>query len=418
MVLGMLVLSAVVGGCFRTDPDAAGDPSNAAPRTTDVPLRIWIVSPRVDAPAVERQWKANSDQPIEITAWEEEQFLAQADANADVIVYPARLLGELVDRGWVVKLPEAVGPGQTTSTGPASPGESTQQMAAMAPAERAQVTYDGHLYGVPLGCSIPVVIATGDWVEQMANEPVHWDQILPHLPPGTEGDAPAVDSATVDGQALVDRFLTLVGGFTTRSSKYGILFEMQTMTSRLREPECIQAADVLRHLFRQPGGQRAVVGSHTEAWEWIQSTAGPAVAIVSPTQVDDRSISNPDCRVLPVAGKADFPAGWNTGGGLVGGLAAGCRQTAQSTEFLRWLSDAATRTAVAPLVGGIDPMAPLAGVDSLAWRARRSLDAAYATDAMPREPALAGAHSYRKALAEQLLSILLGEKTPEEGLEA
>ncbi|RMF42619.1 MAG: hypothetical protein D6753_07100, partial [Planctomycetota bacterium] len=36
----------------------------------------------------------------------------------------------------------------------------------------------------------------------------------------------------------------------------------------------------------------------------------------------------------------------------------------------------------------------------------------------PREPAVAGAHSYRKAVAEQILLILLGEKTPAEGLEA
>ncbi len=413
----MLLVAAVSQGCRWGEQDAAEKPM--APPVTPVPLRVWILSPRVDRQAVERQWKANSDQPIELVQWTPEQVLERTDAPADVLVYPARMLGELVDRGWIVKLPNTIAEGRIAA-GNASgqTGDAPQPTVTMSAAERAQATYDGHVYGVSLGCSIPVVIASGALGDQIPATVPGWNALLDALPVADSSGRISIDRQRVDPQALVDRYLALVGGFTTRSSKYGILFEMQTMTSRLREPEFVQAAEALMRLARQPGGLQAVVGTHTEAWQWITSTDVPAVAIVAPTHVDDRSVSCPECRVVTLEGRADFPAGWNTGGGLVAGLAAQCRQTAQSAEFLRWLGDAATRTAVAPLIGGVDPTAPLAGIDSLDWRARKSLAPAYATDAMPREPSLTGAHAYRAALAEQLLRILLGEQTPPQGLEA
>ncbi len=60
-----------------------------------------------DPSLVERAWLTGSDQKLEIRTLGVDEYLAEKSCNCDVAIFPARLLGELIDRKWLTKLPAA-----------------------------------------------------------------------------------------------------------------------------------------------------------------------------------------------------------------------------------------------------------------------------------------------------------------------
>ncbi|GIW97547.1 MAG: hypothetical protein KatS3mg111_0880 [Pirellulaceae bacterium] len=423
-MLMVVMLSAwlMVLGCRseREDPNQPQASQVDEPAVSSVPLRVVVAATHFDATAVNRHWLASSEQAVEFRVVRPQELVDASRLEADVVLYPARLLGELVARQWIVKLPAAMIREQES---PRPPASSVEAAAAgdrflPPPAEQHQTRYGGVNYAVSLGITIPVLISSqrGPWDE--STEGIDIDSVLAALATDADSHSMEIVEERVDPEALVDRFLAVVGCCTRRSSKYGILFEMQTMRSRLREPEFVQAVAVLQRLARQPGqGWRSVVGSHTDAWQWVLDADRFVVALIAPALVADRSASAPQADVVPLRGHADFPTTWNTGGGMVASMAAECRQTAHATALLTWLGQTPTRNALAPLVEGVSPTAPLAGADSLAWRAQQQVARAAASNALPREPSLVGAHAFRQALAQELLSAIRGEKSAERALQ-
>ena len=69
------------------------------------PLKIWLV----DAPELEKdllvRWQSASDQPVQIESLASSEALKRDPFVADVVIYPANLLGTFVQRDWISKLP-------------------------------------------------------------------------------------------------------------------------------------------------------------------------------------------------------------------------------------------------------------------------------------------------------------------------
>lgn len=368
------------------------------PTTSTVPLRLWIVAQVSDPSLVERAWLTGSDQKLEIRVLSVEEYLAEKGCNCDVTLFPSRLLGEMIDRKWITKLPSVV----------AAANENVSQPPA---AWTREVSYGGEVWAVPLGASIPLVVVSEPAAEA-ASKSSDWDELLKSLSIDSKpSTATKFDRATINRTALVDRFLVIAGSLTQRSPDYGILFDLQKMRPRLTEPEFVRAAEILISLSQQSsdpsGAIQSIAGDSAQAWTWLNAQTKPAISIVAPGLLDVAAAKLSGCKAVQVPTKS---VGWNTGSGLIASLSANCRQSSRATELLNWLKQIETRQALSPLVVGIEPLSPVAGSDSSAWQARGVAMELAANSKIPSELRLPRAEVYRNALCDSLIAALAGEK--------
>ena len=377
-VVGWLCL---VVGCARlSSPGRRGAPAGSL--VSPVPLRIWLVG-RVDQPELlARQWRAYSDQPIEVRALSVAELLDRADCPADVVLFPSRLLGELLQRQWIVKLPASLlenawADGQTPTD--------TAEFAVPAGLATA-ASYEGVRYGQPLGFAGIRLIASAT----ADASPTSWPRLIEQVV-GRADQSPEFEQVAVDADALVDRFLAVAFAQSEANPKYGILFDAHTMKARLNEVEFQLAARVLQALASQPGGVPSVLGSHAAAWTWVGQSERPAYALVSPTELGvDLEIGDAiqEVAVTPVRG-------WNSGAGILAALTSQCRQSAQSTRFIRWLAANQTLEALRPVASGI--LSPQVRGNDLINRLAQQVARDFQDANLSCEPRLPGVETYRQA---------------------
>lgn len=390
------VLTLTFVGC-DPNPNNVGETTiTSVPPTTSVPLRVWIVGRVTDPTLVERAWLSGSDQKLEIRVLTSEEYLSEKVCNCDVAIFPSRLLGEMIDRKWLTKLPASL--------------NATDESAPQVPiAWTRQATYGGDVWAVSLGGSIPLVTVSQSAIES-ASKPEDWESLLSSLalkPPQTATQK--IDPTVVDRAALVDRYLAIVGGLSQRSPDYGLLFELQKMKPRLTEPEFVRAAEILLVLSNQTNESaiQSVVGDSSQVWSWINAQTTPAISIVSPALLTPLAAKETGCKSIRIPAKG---IGWNTGSGLIASQSASCRQSANATELLRWLRQSETRHTLSTLITGVESATPLFGSDSSAWQATKLATELAANTNIPNELRLPRAEEYRSALADSLLAILSGEK--------
>lgn len=436
-------------GCQPSSPPAAADAEQSlVPPPSDVPLRIGVAGELTDPELLERQWLSESEQPISISSVSIDEFLKQDRAAIDVVLFPSYLLGELVQRGWVVPLPSvfdsSVSPssvtpssgGQSSGTGEmsgSSPGDlsgklSGDQAASLYPNYwGAQAIYGTEDYAIPLGLTSPVMIASAPmWQRMQAEMPgmeVSWvamEQMVEREESQAETESAQADVAedlpieNINYSALVDRFLYLSANFSARNLKYGLLFETKSLKSELRGDEFRRAAELLVLLSEQRDGLELVLGSHSKVWKLASENESAVVAIAAPGLLARDVAAITAGQPVPMS----ETVAWNLGGGIMAAIAGDCRQTSQSNAFLRWLSTASTRNALEPLLPGVQGDGRNVAPDSLISRAADLLRETTSENLKSSEPRLPHAHEYRRILGEHLHAIITKELTVVAGLDA
>ncbi len=429
LLAGVVVILAGMTGC---QPKPSAEPlsdSAVTGKASDVPLRIRVVGDLTDPAVLERRWLAESEQPIDIQAQSLDEFLADDENATDVLLFPSRLLGELVQRDWILKLPELPQPlGVSDSDASEDSGGRSTSVAA-----DTSSRYGGTKYAIPLGCSVPQFVASSSLVMELSG--ADDKQLDPQvdlfalrewltttygsadnspaagsLPTGSTAAAETASMA-IDRDALVDRFIALMLHFSERDPQYGLLFDIDSLKPRIASQDGLQAAEFLRLMLQQEGGVAAVFGSHDAAWSWAANHERPVVAIAA------ASMLGPETRQIAMGQELRVGSDKyiNVGQGLLVGVSSNCRQTLQSLNFIAWLSRPSTTQVLAPLTRGVDPARPLS-MDASAWRLRQNLAEALSSDRLPQEPRFPAAQSFRDLIADALLATLRDGQAAETAL--
>ncbi len=425
LLAGLLLASLL--GCDRPPQTASTNEPAAEPTNSSiVPLRVWIVGPIADEQIWMRHWLAGSEQSLEFRSLKIEELLTLQLCDCDVLLYPARLIGELAERGWIVKLPEGV-----DSTVNGDGGDSPTARAPMA--WRQQASYAGQTMAIPLGCSLPVFLGSSAF--PVVDHMLDWSELLKQLQLA-EIDTPkfTIAEQQVDREALVDRFLAIVATLSARDPSYGLLFDLQSMHSRLTDESFVRSAKILAALASQPDGLVSVVDSHSIAWSWIGNNSRAAVAIATPALLDMQATIVANGQIIRVGsvnqGLADNSAigstsserprvmAWNSGAGLLASLSGQCRQSNQAISLLHWLSQPSTRSVLTKFTSGIESPTPVASAESLVWKASQSLSEVVTSSNVALEPRLPLATEYRRALADALIEFLSGKTNASQAMQA
>lgn len=383
-------------GCKPSPPNSTSESEKSAPpKTSTVPLRVWLVGEIAQPETVIRQWNAVSEQPVEFRSLQTNEFFDSEKCAADLLLYPARLLGELVRRKWIVKLPSAL----DYSKKPASTGRDVEdEIAPAPPAMLAAAKYNAIQYGLPLGYSLLSVLASS----ASKTDSTTWKELRQSLTAVARRSV-EFDDSKVDAEALVDRYLTIAFGIAEVNSKYGVLFDLKTMKPRLTAREFLEAGEILQGLASQPNAIESVIGSHSTAWSWINRVDQAAFAIASPSQLSGEVLSLEDAHKVAIdGGKA-----WNSGAGVIASMATQCQQSTQTINFARWLSEHTTLDSLRGQVPGMISSG-VRGV-SLAERMMASDSSLLQRDDISNEPRFPVAYRLRSSLAKQLVLFLKGQ---------
>src|SRR5690606_38454489 len=94
------------------------------------------------------------------------ELLSQSSLKLDVVIYPPRLMGEFLARGWIDPLPSA------------TRDDEDLDLADVFTAIRQQeIRWGNQVYAVPLGSPVPVLIVREDLLDQLDLEiPTTWQE--------------------------------------------------------------------------------------------------------------------------------------------------------------------------------------------------------------------------------------------------
>lgn len=468
-VLWLVVAACALAGCNKQPqrPQGAATTENSQSARAAVPLRVWFVGDEASRAIIERQWQAASERPLELRMLRSDELLKTEKCTSDVVVSPAHLIGELIERQWLVELPVSLTPGTLAAGSAASEADATVSSASSAvtgasqsdsaaqPVPRAanaaiaeegsglqppawldQSRYGRNLWGLSLGVTTPMIltnfkIAPGendaDQQQSADDAQAFWQVAIAALSERASGKKNDHSQfADADREAICDRYLLLLTSISRRESRFGALLDPETLKARLSEPEFIEAAKIMLELHRLNAAPEALAGSYTAAWNVLSGDA-PALSIGVPPlpTADVDKVTSIAIRLPPTspgpggarAASGQRTMGWNSGHGLVASLTAQCRQTGLAIEFMRWLGSESARNALARNVDGVSASAIYAPGSS-AWQAQRLSRRIAQQPRLPNQPRLPGSADYRQALGEQLAAMLRGELEPEAAMKA
>ena len=111
--LAAILALALCTSCFRSSTPSPGTPAAPAGQdlfsASDVVLRCLVIDDPGLAEAIDREWSARAERELMIEQATLDADLASLDEfAADVIIYPAALIGELVERQLIIPFPEQI----------------------------------------------------------------------------------------------------------------------------------------------------------------------------------------------------------------------------------------------------------------------------------------------------------------------
>ncbi len=413
LFLGLVHLSGC-GSASKT-PEPTSERS-AASRPA---LKIWIV----DAPELEREislrWQAASDQSLKIENFSSEEVASQERFIADVVIYPGILLGDLVQKDVISRLPtSAIAKRESDGSEPVGYDSRSQSWPNR---WRNIASFGGHLYAIPLGSANLGLGLSGldpgplnELDKLLGNRDLNiqsWDQWTLFL---TEAEAVLAASeasrkeklenclskiSPEEKNWLVDRFLFIAS--TTNARSRG-LFDLVKMESRLNQPDFSHSAKILSRLARLFPDTIAV--DPAKAWDLaVSKTEGAAsFALGWPNPIlGSASESGGKVTVAPLT--------WNPGRGLIASIGKKTRQTAVSCQFLVWLAEPDQREAFRAVCPRVELTVEQNDRNSVRddYRAFQAINSRE-TRVEPMELSLrtANANQYRSILADCLVSAI------------
>ncbi len=238
-------------GCPATRPPNATSEATSSSSGTEngsssqppaiAELRLTVIDDADLAQAIEREWGAISDTRLVIDHVRESDWLAamrQDDGagQVDAVIYPSRLLGELVERRRLVPLPQRLQESDLFAAADILPL-----------VRREEIVWGKSTYAVSLGCPTFVLAHPASLAVDAATDVRTWDGFsrwLSGLPEHVQLTLP-----TARGWA-VDLFLARAASDVRASGQVSTLFDFRTMEPLIDRAPYVRALEDLATLMQ------------------------------------------------------------------------------------------------------------------------------------------------------------------------
>jgi len=271
-----LLVIAFAGGCDKTRQTSP--PLGPPAQKTTTTVRVLVVDDRPLANTIRREWTARSGSPIDVSEATTADLLSRARLQADVIVYPAGLLGELASVGRVVPLSLQV--------------QSHEQVArADIPVTlwQGEIRWGEQVVALPLGSPQFCLFYRRDILDKLGIEPpltwLEYQRAVEQIRQRRDVDSMLL--ANVEplasgwaGQLLLAR----AAAYVRHPNNYSALFRIGTLEPLIAGPPFVRALDELKS---SSGGERELLSSLTPAKTLELFLRGRAIFAISwPQRID------------------------------------------------------------------------------------------------------------------------------------
>jgi ABC-type glycerol-3-phosphate transport system substrate-binding protein len=218
-----------------------------------VVMRVLVVDDEPWAAALEEQWKARSSgEELEVKRVASSDLLEQKRVGCEVIVFPPRLMGDLIEREWIQPLPESMVTTNSSETTEESPVPVEDWFPVV---RQGEVSWGRRIYAVPLGSPTFMLLYRTDIFKKLSLEvPATWQeyrQLAEKLASRESlGDlAPAADAAwygtlePYQGEWAETLLLARTAAAVRSDNQRFTLFDTNRMSPRIATEPFVQAAE-------------------------------------------------------------------------------------------------------------------------------------------------------------------------------
>lgn len=419
------------------DPSADENANVKVDPNRDKPLRVLVVDAPALATRIDRYWKAQTDSPFELRTATVAEVLEKPRFAADVVIYPAELLGM-----WAAA--ERLSPLSDETL----KSDAFDEHGLLTHSRTTEVQWGPEIFAVSLGSPTLQLYWRSDlFAAQDLAPPRTWteyQQVLESLAKSPKKlMAPALEplAAGWAGQTLLAR----AASYVRHRNEYGAIFHMQTMQPQWTRPPFVRALEELVAAARTagqvdawlettPDTARAAIyaGQCALAWSWpspgFEPDPPPASAVVENLRLAALP-GSPDVFVLGFDAwekrAADAPQRVPLIGGT-GSLASVTREArrpAAAEYFVAWLSSGEPASDIATAGEFAAPFRLAHWQKSQRW-VEKALPAPAVSDfvAIAKETQasglvllplrIPGASEYHAALDEAVRSTVRGDESP------
>ncbi len=186
----------LAGGCSGPASNESGGRDTAA---VPASIRLLVVDDPPLAAAIRRQWAAQGTGELTVRQATFDELMKSERPDADAIIYPSGLIGELARRQWISPVPDEVLQSETLAW------NDVFRLLRL-----KEATWGDRTYGLPLGSPQLVLFYRADIFERLGLSPPQtwreYEQLLPRLSLGRLGAAETTETSDSknDGPADTD----------------------------------------------------------------------------------------------------------------------------------------------------------------------------------------------------------------------
>ncbi|UUO04873.1 ABC transporter substrate-binding protein [Blastopirellula sp. J2-11] len=210
------------------------------------PFKLLVLDDPQLAEAIEREWKAREERPLELSLTTSTDLLKGDKIGADAVIYPPALLGEMMRREWIETLPESL------------LDNAALEIEDIFPAVRqSELQWKGATVAVPFGSPTLVLMVRPEVLEELELAvPETWNdyQACVEQIAGSRfctGDDKAFDSPTLEPLASDWRgklLLARSAAYAKNPSNYAVLFGLAAGEAMIGQPSFVKGAEDLRRI--------------------------------------------------------------------------------------------------------------------------------------------------------------------------
>ncbi|TWT34807.1 type 2 periplasmic-binding domain-containing protein [Blastopirellula retiformator] len=423
-------------GCPKPEPPVVEQPRPAGP------FKLLVLDDAPLAEAIEREWQAREERSLELEQSTAAELLKSDKVDADAVIYPPQLLGELIARQWIEPLPADL-----------LDNEALDLADVFSSVRRMELDWGSETYGVPYGSQTLVLMVRPEVMEKLELEiPETWEayQNCVDRIAASEfctGDAPQFAAPTLEPLAEDWRgklFLARSAAYAKNPSNYAVLFGLGSVDPLISQQAFVKGATDLKKIAQSiPADLQALLPAEV-GQQFLAGKSALAIGWLSPKSQanEDKLEFTPD--FAPIPGAASY---WNqlietweerrggraesvpllTASGRIGSVSRSTHNAQDAALGLILLSATDSATQVSPAsgattvyrntnIGGItqwvDPRLSSEGASTYGEAVALTLSSAEAINLN-----LPGADQYLKALDAAVTAILAGDAAPQEALE-
>lgn len=249
---GTVVSFSLCLGCDRGATETTTRQEPAETKQDQGPLRLVVVDDPEFADAILAQWAARAETQLDVRQITIAEMLDDAKSlDTDVVIYPSRYLGELVERRLIMPLPtEAIS------------AKDFEWSDILELVRLRETAWGEKTYAVPLGSPVPLLWYRPDLLQAASVEvPRTWPAYVEAAKKLANRESLGAAASAADrpwsgtleplaSSSAVDIFFAHAAASVRHRSQYSTLFDFRTMEPLINGPAFVEALEQLVEIAR------------------------------------------------------------------------------------------------------------------------------------------------------------------------